>query len=122
MVDRELLTVGMVSLKRSRPSTKIAGYSVCFLSIIEYYFVAGAGAAPGAGAGVAGAGAVPPAGAGPGAGAGAGAGASTFGASGFGSSAFLQPMTAKENVTKKSRERIRANTFFINLSPPFNHH
>jgi hypothetical protein len=47
-------------------------------------------------------------------GAGAGAGASVLaGSAGFCSSAFLQPITANDNVTKKSTERIIENTFFI---------
>jgi hypothetical protein len=69
------------------------------------YFVAGAA---GAAAGAAGA---PGAGAGVASGAGAGAGAAA--GAGFCSSAFLQPTTAEDNVTKKSRERIMAKTFFI---------
>jgi hypothetical protein len=38
---------------------------------------------------------------------------------GFCSSAFLQPTTASDNVKKKSVERIIADTFFIDMSPPF---
>jgi hypothetical protein len=78
-----------------------------------YYFFSAAGAGA-AGAAVPSAGAAVPSAAGA-----AGAGASTFGASGAGASFFLQPRTEKEKVTNISRERIRANTFFINLSPPF---
>ena len=66
----------------------------------HYFFGASAGAGAGAGAS-----------AGFGASAGAGAGA------GFGSSAFLQP-TAKVNATRSIRASIKANTFFIILSPP----
>jgi len=83
------------------------------------YFVAGAsgaaGAAGAAGAGAAGAAGVPSGAAGA---AGAGAGVSAL-VSGFCSSAFLQPTTAKDKVTNKSRERIRENIFFIDVSPPF---
>jgi hypothetical protein len=96
------------------------------LNVFYDYFAAGAGApgcpgcpgAPGAPFSPG----VPVAPGAPGApGAGAGAGAATFGGSaGFCSSAFLQPTTANENVTKKSRDRMIAKTFFINLSPPFN--
>ncbi len=75
-----------------------------------YYFVAGAAGAAGAGAG---------AGAGAASGAGAGAGAGAAVSAGFCSSAFLQPTTANDKVTKKSMERIIADTFFINMSPPF---
>jgi hypothetical protein len=78
--------------------------AVFLLRCFRSYFVAGAagaaGVASGAGAGVA-----------------AGAGAAV--SAGFCSSAFLQPTTAKDNVTKKSRERMIADTFFINTSPPF---
>ncbi len=73
-------------------------------------------------AGASGAGAAGAAGAAPGvasgAGAGAGAGVSVAGA-GCCSSAFLHPTTANDNVTKKSRERIMENIFFIDVSPPF---
>ncbi len=48
----------------------------------------------------------------------AGAGVSTV-AAGFCSSAFLQPTTANDNVTKKSRERKMENIFFMDVSPPF---
>jgi hypothetical protein len=72
------------------------------------YFVAGAAGA--AGAGVA-------SGAGAGAGVAAGAGAAV--SAGFCSSAFLQPTTANDKVTKKSSERMIANIFFMNMSPPF---
>jgi hypothetical protein len=102
------------------------------LNVFYDYFAAGAGApgcpgcpgcpgAPGA-PGAPFSPGVPVAPGAPGApGAGAGAGAATFGGSaGFCSSAFLQPTTANENVTKKSRDRMIAKTFFINLSPPFN--
>ncbi|MDO8722764.1 MAG: hypothetical protein Q7J31_11170, partial [Syntrophales bacterium] len=57
-------------------------------------------------------------GAGAGAGAGSGAGVSTV-AAGVCSSAFLHPTTANDNVTKKSRERIIENVFFIDGLPPF---
>jgi hypothetical protein len=95
---------------------KTAGHSMLhvrplfylLLACCDHYFVAGAAGAAGAGAG---------AGAASGAGAGAGAGAAV--SAGFCSSAFLQPTTANDNVTKKSMERIIANTFFINMSPPF---
>jgi hypothetical protein len=75
----------------------------------DNYFVAGVAAGAGAGAGVA-------------SGAGAGAGAAV--GAGFCSSAFLQPTTADDKVTKKSSERIMANTFFIEchlLSQFFTH-
>jgi hypothetical protein len=94
------------------------------LNVFYDYFAAGAGApgcpgAPGApfspGVPVA-----PGAPGAPGAGAGAGATTTFGGSAGFCSSAFLQPTTANENVTKKSRDRMIAKTFFINLSPPFN--
>jgi hypothetical protein len=79
----------------------------------ENYFFAGAAGAAGAGAGAG-------AGAAAGAGAGAGAGASALGAAaGFCSSAFLQPTTANDNAAKKNREKITANTFFIE-TPPYN--
>lgn len=83
---------------------------IYYLLIVLNYFVAGAAGAAGAGAG---------AGVASGAGAGAGAGTGTAVSAGFCSSAFLQPTTANDNVTKKSMERIIANTFFINMSPPF---
>ncbi|MDO9586032.1 MAG: hypothetical protein Q7I93_06070 [Syntrophales bacterium] len=70
------------------------------------YFAGATGAAGAAGAGASGAGA-------------AGTGVSTA-ASGFCSSAFLQPTTANDNVTKKSRDRKTAHIFFIDVSPPFN--
>jgi hypothetical protein len=79
---------------------------------ILFYLAAGAAGAvvPGTGAG-----AVTP-------GAGSGAGAVipvTACSSGFGSSAFLQPTTANDTVAKKSTEIIKANNFFIDVSPPF---
>jgi hypothetical protein len=79
------------------------------VGIFRYYFVAGAAGAAGA-AGVA-------SGAGAGVASGAGAGAAV--SAGFCSSAFLQPTTANDIVTKRSRLRIIADTFFIDTSPPF---
>jgi hypothetical protein len=80
------------------------------LEVYGYYFVAGAGASGTAGAaGASGAGDA----------SGAGAGAGSIVSAGFCSSAFLQPTTANDNVTKKSSENIIANTFFINMPPPF---
>jgi hypothetical protein len=69
---------------------------------------AGAGAgAPGAGAGAAGA-------------PGAGAAASFFaGSAGFFSGADGQPINTNENAINISTERMKANTFFINVVPPF---
>jgi hypothetical protein len=81
------------------------------VGIFRYYFVAGAAGAAGA-AGVA-------SGAGAGVASGAGAGAGAAVSAGFCSSAFLQPTTANDIVTKKSRLRIIADTFFIDTSPPF---
>jgi len=74
----------------------------------NYFAGAGAGAASGAGAGAA-------SGAGAGAASGAGAtGASTAGASTAGSSAFLQPTTARDKEATKSIATKIANIFFIN--------
>jgi hypothetical protein len=93
------------------PSTKKDLTSSCqaffHFNFFGSYFVAGAAGAAGA-AGVA-----------SGAGAGVAAGAGAVVSAGFCSSAFLQPTTANDNVTKKSRERMIANTFFMNKSPPF---
>ena len=85
---------------------------IYYLLIELNYFVAGAAGAAGAASGAG-------AGAGAGAASGAGAGAGAAVSAGFCSSAFLQPTTANDNVTKKSMERMIANTFFINMSPPF---
>jgi hypothetical protein len=74
---------------------------------------AGAAGAGAAGAGAAGAGA-------PGAGAGAGAAASFFaGSAGFFSGADGQPTNTNENAINISTESMKANTFFINVVPPF---
>jgi hypothetical protein len=84
--------------------------------LFGYYFVAGAAGA----AGVAGASAGAVSGAAAGAAGAAGAGAAASGAaSGFGSSAFLQPTTAKDNVAKNTRERIMEDTFFIDVFTSF---
>ncbi len=79
---------------------------------------AGAGAA-GAGAGAPGAGA-PGAGAGAPGAPGAGAAASFFaGSAGFFSGADGQPTNTSEKAIHISTERMKANTFFINVVPPF---
>lgn len=111
------ISIIAIGLKHDRPAPENTDTrSVFEKTYLNYYLDAGAGAAdPSAGAADPSAGAAEPS-----AGAGAGAGASTFGASGAGSSFFLQPTTEKEKVTNKSRERTRADTFFINVSPPFN--
>jgi hypothetical protein len=50
---------------------------------------------------------------------GAGAGAGATAGAGFFSAGLSQPTTANENVMTKSRDRMIAKTFFIDLSPPF---
>jgi hypothetical protein len=98
-------------VKKTKPSTHGFEYSVSFfpLQFFKYYGVVGAA---GAGAGAA-------SGAGAGAASGAGAGASVTPASGFCSSCFLQPTTANDKVTKKSREKITAKIFFIDTLTSF---
>ena len=80
---------------------------------------AGAAGAGAPGAGAAGAGA-PGAGAGAGA-PGAGAAAASFfaGSGGFFSGADGQPTNTNENAINISTESMKANTFFINVVPPF---
>jgi hypothetical protein len=73
------------------------------LFLSDYFAGAGAGTAVAAGAGTAVA---------------AGAGASTVGA-GAGSSAFLQPTTARDKEATNSIATKIANIFFINREPPF---
>ncbi|MEN6318430.1 MAG: hypothetical protein ABFD82_06700 [Syntrophaceae bacterium] len=121
-----MLPAGSNFPQKNKPSIQLK-CSVVFLykNKYRYYFAAGGGAgaagagAPGAGAGAPGA---PGAGAGaPGApGAGAGAAASFLaGSAGFFSGADGQPTNASVNAINISTERMKANTFFINLVPPF---
>jgi hypothetical protein len=81
---------------------------------------AGAAGAGAAGAGAPGAGAGAPGAPGAGAGAGAGAAASFLaGSAGFFSGADGQPTNTSENAINISTERMKVNTFFINVVPPF---
>ena len=123
-IYRELSASINSSHKKKQPSTVIS-YSAAFSmsSYYSYYFAAGAAGAgaPGAGAGAPGA---PGAGAGAGApgtpGAGAGAAASFLaGSAGFFSGADGQPTNTSENAINISTERMKVNTFFINVVPPF---
>jgi hypothetical protein len=98
--------------KKKQPNTGVVSVAQCGCELKDdaYFF--------GASAGFSGAGAGAGASAGFCSGAGAGfSGAGAIGASGFFSSAFLQP-TLMVNATSSSMERINAKTFFITCSPP----
>ena len=108
-----ILSAGSNFPKKNKPSIHLK-CSVVFLykNKYRYYFAAGGGAGA-AGAGAPGAGAGAP-------GAGAGAAASFFaGSAGFFSGADGQPTNVSVNAINISTERMKANTFFINLVPPF---